>query len=104
MAGRLHWRQFIWAWLFPVLLYLTFVAESILGPVPFKYTGSILLGEFLALVCAGLYASAPYRRREVGKFVALFWLLLVPLLIFVFLSRLPFKFPVTITGVATSAT
>jgi hypothetical protein len=104
MAGRSHWRQFIWAWLLPVLLYLTFVAESVFGPVLFKYTSWILLGEFLALVLAGTFASAPYRRREVGKSAALFWVFVVPILIFLFFSILPFKFAVTITGVPTSAT
>ena len=104
MAGRSHWRRFIWAWLLPVLLYLTFVAESVFGPVLFKYTSWILLGEFLALVFAGIFASAPYRRREVGKSAALFWVFVVPILIFLFFSILPFKFAVTITGVPTSAT
>jgi hypothetical protein len=104
MAGRTHWRQFMWAWLFPILLYLTFVAESLFGPIRFKYSGWILLGEILALVLTGIPASAPYRRREVGKGTALFWILVVPILIFVFFSILPFGFPVTITEVPTSIT
>jgi hypothetical protein len=104
MAGRTHWRQFMWAWLFPILLYLTFVAESLFGPIRFKYSGCILLGEILALVLTGILASAPYRRREVGKGTALFWILVVPILIFVFFSILPFRFPVTITEVPTSIT
>jgi hypothetical protein len=56
------------------------------------------------LVFAGIFASAPCRRREVGKAAALFWVFVVPILIFLFFSILRFKSPVTITGVPTSVT
>jgi hypothetical protein len=101
-AGRLHWRHFVWAWLFPILLYMTFVAESLLGPIQFKYSGWILFGEIVALVLAGIFSSAPYRRQKVSKGSTFFWILLVPVLLFIFLSMLPFRFPVTITEVPTS--
>jgi hypothetical protein len=102
LTGRSHWRHFVWAWTFPILLYLTFVAESLLGPIPFQYSGSILLGEIIALILAGIYSSAPYRRKKVTLGPALFWILVVPVLLFVFLSMLTFSFSVTITGVPTS--
>jgi hypothetical protein len=102
MAGRSHWRDFVWAWSFPILLYLTYAAESLLGPIRFKYSGWILLGEIVALVLAGIFSSAPYRRKKVSKGPAFFWILFVPVLLFIFLSMLPFGLPVTITEVPTS--
>jgi hypothetical protein len=84
------------------LLYLTFVAESLLGPIRFKYSGWILLGEIVALILTGIFSSAPYRRQKVSRGLAIFWILLVPVLIFIFLSMLPFSFPVTITEIPTS--
>jgi hypothetical protein len=103
MVGRLHWRHFILAWLFPFLFYLSFMAQSLLGPIRSKYAGWILLGEIGALVLSGIWSSTPYRRRKVSRGQAFFWILLVPVLIFVLLSVLPFAFPVTITDIPTSS-
>jgi hypothetical protein len=98
-VGRSNWRYFAFAWLIPIVLYLTFVAESVFGPIHSKYVVWILLGELVALVLAGVVSSAPYRRRQVTLGQMFFWILLVPLSLLVLLSLLPFGFPVTITGI-----
>jgi hypothetical protein len=102
MAGCLHWRYFILAWLFPILFYLSFIAQSLLGPIRSRYVGWILLGEIGALVLSGFWSSTPYRRQKVSGGQALFWILLVPVFIFVLLSVLPFRLAVTITDIPTS--
>jgi hypothetical protein len=102
MAGRSHWRHFVWAWLFPILLYLTFAAESLLGPIRAKYSVWIVLGEIVALILAGIFSSVPYRQKEVSKGQVFFWILFVPVLLVILLSMLPFRFPLTITEIPTS--
>jgi hypothetical protein len=101
-VGRDNWRSLAFAWSFPILFYLSFVAESLLGPIHGKYVVWILLGEVGALVIAGIVSSAPYRRRKVTLGQTLFWILLVPAVIFVLLALLPFRFPITITDIPTA--
>ena len=104
IAGRANRRHFIWAWSLPIFLYLTYIAESLLGPIPFKYDGPIMLREIAAVVLAGMLSSKPYRRKRVSKGAAFFWIIFVPVVLLIFLSMLPFHFPVTITEIPTSIT
>jgi hypothetical protein len=100
-AGRQNWRGFGFAWAFPILLYLSFVAESLRGPIRSPDLRWIDLGLFGVLVLAGIVGGAPYRRRKVTLGQTCFWILLVPLIIFFLLALLPFRFPITITGIPT---
>jgi hypothetical protein len=100
-VGRDNWRCFGIAWAFPILLYLTFVAESLLGPIRSPDLLWIDLGLFGVLVLAGIVGVAPYRRRKVTMGQTFFWILLVPIVIFVLLALLPFRFSITITEIPT---
>lgn len=100
-SGRNNWRHFMWAWLFPILPYLSFVGESLYGQVRSRNAIWIEGGSVCVLVLAGVVSSAPYRRRKATVGQTLFWILLVPAAIFFLLALLPFRFPITITDIAT---
>lgn len=100
-GGQDNWRHFMWAWLFPILLYLSFVAESLFGPIRSSNAMWIELGLVGVLVPAGIVSSSPYRRRQATLGQTFFWILLVPAVIFVLLALLPFRFPITITEIPT---
>ena len=53
------------------------------------------------LVMAGVVAVVPYRRRRVTMRQTLFWILLVPVVVFVLLGLSPFRFQITITDIPT---
>jgi hypothetical protein len=97
----MQWRHFGLAWAFPIFLYLSFVAESLLGPIQSSNAIWIELGSVGALVLAGVVSSAPYRRRKATVGQTLFWILLFPAFIFVLLALLPFRFPISITDIPT---
>jgi hypothetical protein len=99
--GRLHWQYFAPAWAFPVFLYLSFAAESLYGPIRSRNAMWIEVGSVGVLVLAGIVSSAPYRRRQATIGQTFFWVLLVPAVIVVLLSLLPFRFPITITDIPT---
>jgi len=101
--GRLHLRYFAPAWAFPAFLYLSFAAESLLGPIRSSNAIWIEVGSVGVLVLAGVVSTAPYRRRKATLGQTLFWILLVPGFIFILLSLLPFRFPITITDLPTGA-
>ncbi|MEY2413394.1 MAG: hypothetical protein QOD84_2000 [Acidobacteriaceae bacterium] len=100
-VGRRNWRHFLLAWLFPLFLYLSFVAESLLGPIRSSTAIWIEIGSVGVLVLASIVSSAPYRRRNATLGQTFFCILLVPIVIFVLLSLLPFRFPITITEIPT---
>jgi uncharacterized membrane protein len=100
-VGRSNWRHFLLAWLFPLFLYLSFVAESLLGPIRSSNATWTEVGSVSVLVLTGIVSSAPYRRRKATLGQTFFWILLVPIVIFVLLSLLPFRFPITITEIPT---
>jgi hypothetical protein len=100
-AGRDNWRSFGFAWSLPVLLYLFLVALSLHGPTGSPALVWFDLGVICFLVLAGVVGAAPYRRRKVSMGQTLFWILLVPVVIFLLLALLPFRFPITITDIPT---
>jgi hypothetical protein len=100
-VGRRNWRHFLLAWLFPLFLYLSFVAESLLGPIQSSTATWIEVGSVGVLVLTGVVSIAPYRRRKATFGQTFFWILLVPAVIFVLLALLPFRFPITITDIRT---
>jgi uncharacterized membrane protein len=100
-VGRDNWRSFIFAWSFPILVYLSFVIESLLGPIRSARVLWIDLGFLSVLIVAAIVGVAPYRRRKVTTAQTLFWILLVPVVIFVLLALLPFRFPISITDIPT---
>jgi hypothetical protein len=100
-VGRDNWQSFIFAWSFPILVYLSFVIESLLGPIRSARVLWIDLGYLSVLIVAAIVGVAPYRRRKVTMAQTMFWILLVPVVIFVLLSLLPFRFPITTTDMPT---
>ena len=100
-AGRVNWRHFALAWSLPILLNLIFVALSLHGPIRSSKLVWLDLGLFCVLMLAGVIGVVPYRLRRVTMRQTLFWILLVPVLVFVLLALLPFRFPITITGIPT---
>jgi uncharacterized membrane protein len=100
-VGRDNWRSFVFAWSLPILLYLFLAALSLHGPTRSPDLVWFDLGALCLLVLAGVVGIAPYRRRKVPMGQTLFWILLVPVVIFLLLALLPFRLPITITEIPT---
>jgi hypothetical protein len=98
-AGLDNWQHFTLALSFPILLYLSFVAESLFGTLRSPRVVWVDLGITSVLMLAGIVGVVPYRRRKVTIGQTFFWILLLPVLIFLLLALLPFRFPVTITDI-----
>jgi hypothetical protein len=94
-SATLHWRYFIFAWLFPPFVYATFVVMSSLGVVSARASVWFFLMIVAVLVLSGWLASTPYRRRSVTAVQAAIWIVVVPILIFSALDMLPFQWPLT---------
>lgn len=64
-TGLDNWQHFALALSFPILLYLSFVAESLFGPWRSYRVIWFDLGIASVLVLAGIVGVGPYRRRKV---------------------------------------
>jgi NO-binding membrane sensor protein with MHYT domain len=64
-AGLDNWQHFALALSFPILLYLSFVAESLFGSLRSYRVIWVDLGIASVLVLAGIVGVVPYRRRKV---------------------------------------
>src|SRR5271154_736602 len=94
-AAKLHWRHFIFAWIFPLYLYGINVVMSLWGVVSVRAGMWFLLMDIsIFLLFAGL-ATVPLWRRRVTAMQAAFWVIIVPTIILGALLALPFKWPVT---------
>jgi hypothetical protein len=83
--------HFIFAWLWPIFFYTSWLALSWRGSLTQGNAFAWFFALELPVFCAaGLVASAPYRRRLVPVSHAVFWLVLVPIAIWCFLVFLPF--------------
>jgi hypothetical protein len=102
-VGRDNGRSFVLAWSFPILLYLFLVALSLHGPTRSQDLLWFDLGALCLLVLASVVGVAPYRRRKVSLGQTLFWILLVPVVIFLLLALLPLRLPITITDIPTGS-
>jgi hypothetical protein len=94
-SARLHWQYFVFAWMFPVFVYATFVVMSSLGVVSARASVWFLLMVVAVLLLFGWIAITPCRRRSVTAVQAAIWIIVVPILIFCALDSLPFKWPLT---------
>jgi hypothetical protein len=90
-SAQRHWRHFILAWLFPVFLYVSWIALSLSGLMTPRNELAWLFGlEMPIFFAAGYFAGAPYRRRLVSISHAAFWLVLIPVAIWCALVFVPF--------------
>jgi hypothetical protein len=100
-VGRLHWRHFLLAWLYPMFLYLSLIGQSRTSPISDDKMRWFSLSALGLFVLSILLASTPYRRRKITRGQAVFWILIVPSFVLLLLSQLPFTFPITVTGIPT---
>lgn len=71
-AGRENWRRFALAWTFPILLYLSFVAESLVGPIGNRNVVWIDLGIVGVLVLVGIVARGASLCGNRGSIIFYF--------------------------------
>jgi peptidoglycan/LPS O-acetylase OafA/YrhL len=100
-VGRLHWRYFLLSWLYPMFLYLLLVALSRTSPVSGSTLPWLLLGAITLFVVSILVASVPYRRRKITRGQAFVWILLIPSIVLLVISQIPFNLPLTVTHIPT---
>ena len=94
-AAKLHWRHFIFAWIFPLYLYGIMITMSLWGVVSVRAgMWFFLMDTIVFLLFAGL-ATVPLWRRRVIAIHTAFWIIVVPLVILSALLALPFKWPVS---------
>jgi hypothetical protein len=98
-VGRLNWRHFFVVWLYPIFLYCSLIALSLTGPISNDKLPWLFLGALCLFVVSIVLASVPYRRRKITGSQAFFWILIVPSVVLLLLSQVPFSFPITITGI-----
>jgi hypothetical protein len=98
---RLHWRYFLPLWLYPMFLYLSLIALSRTSPVPGDIVPWLFLGAITLFVVSILVASVPYRRRKITRGQAFVWILLIPCIVLLLISQIPFTFPLTVTHIPT---
>jgi ABC-type amino acid transport system permease subunit len=98
-VGRLHWRYFLLAWSYPVFLYLSLIALSLSGPISNDNMPWLFLGALCLFVVSIVLGSVPYRRRKITGGQAFFWILIVPSVVLLLFSQMPFSFPITITDI-----
>ncbi|ULU24973.1 hypothetical protein [Dyella terrae] len=72
-AGKMHWRAFVLAWIFPVVFLFGGLTADRLG-YPALFFFAILPLFFWSFV----RASSPWRRREISYWHGMFWSLAVP--------------------------
>lgn len=94
-AGRTNWRFFAFAWSLPLLLYAEIVVWSLAGTMSVRAGMWLFPIEVVVIIGFISCATLPYWRRTVTGLQAVFWVFLVPILIFCALSILPFRWPVS---------
>jgi hypothetical protein len=100
-VGQLHWRYFLLAWLYPMFLYLSLIALSRTSPISGETLPWLFLGAITLFVVSILVASVPYRRRKITRGQALVWILIIPSIVLLVISQIPFTFPLTVTHIPT---
>jgi peptidoglycan/LPS O-acetylase OafA/YrhL len=100
-VGGLYWRYFLLTWLYPMFLYLSLVALSWNSPVSGDTLPWLFLGAITLFVVSILVASVPYRRRKITQGQAFIWILLVPSIVLLVISQIPFTLPLTVTHIPT---
>lgn len=74
---RLHWRRFIWVWLFPILVF-----GLLLIPSPAQHPWLILFSVgFPAFFCSYYIASKPVRDHRVTIGQGMILIVLVPIIV-----------------------
>jgi hypothetical protein len=102
LVAKRHWPYFLFAWIWPLLLYASNIFLSSRGADADRFFWGCmvaLLTTFLAFVYV---AALPYWRGQIKIGQALLWVVVVPTIILVVLSLLPFRFPVTLTNPTSS--
>jgi len=102
LVAKRHWPHFLFAWVWPLLFYAFNIFLSSRGADADRFfwgcTGALLTTFFLFAYVAAL----PYWRGQIKIGQALLWLVVVPTIVLVVLSLLPFRFPVMLTNPTSS--
>jgi hypothetical protein len=78
---KLHWKRFAFMWAWPIL-FLTIL----FFPGFSTHTPLIFFGVYFPLMLACFYiASEPVRSKQVTMGTGVWWIMIVPLLIWIFL-------------------
>jgi hypothetical protein len=97
-VAKRHWPRFIFAWVWPFLLYATMIFLSSRGRDADRFLLSCTVTLLITFFVFAYFASLPYWRGHITLGQALLWLAVVPSIILVLLSLLPFRFPMTLTN------
>jgi peptidoglycan/LPS O-acetylase OafA/YrhL len=100
-VGGMYWRYFLLAWLYPMFLYLSLVVLSRTSPVSGDTLPWLFLGAITLFGVSILVASVPYRRRKITRGQAFIWILLIPGIVLLVISQIPFSLPLTVTHIPT---
>jgi hypothetical protein len=89
-AARRHWRHFVFAWSWPIFFYASSLGLSWCGFLTPRNEWVWFLGFETPVFWAAAYlASAPYRQRLIRTWQAVFWILVIPILLWLVLALLP---------------
>src|SRR5258708_32845355 len=102
LVAKRHWRHFLFAWLWPLLLCASNIFLSSRGPDADRFFWSCVVALLTTFVVFAYIAALPYWRGQIKIGQALLWLVVAPSIVLVVLSLLPFRFPVTLTNPTSS--
>jgi hypothetical protein len=102
LVARRHWKYFLFAWLWPLLLYASNIFLSSRGADADRFFWVCMVALLTSFSVFAYIAALPYWRGQIRIGQALLWLVAVPLIVLVLLSLLPFRFPVTLTNPTSS--
>jgi hypothetical protein len=101
-VAKRHWPRFIFAWVWPLLLYAAMIFLSSRGHDADRFLLSCTVALLITFFVFAYIASLPYWRGQIRLGQALLWLVAVPSIVLIFLSLLPFRFPITLTNPTSS--
>jgi hypothetical protein len=101
--AKRHWPHFIFAWVWPLLLYAAMIFLSSRGPDADRFLWGCTVVLLITFLGFGYFAALPYWRGQIRLGQALLWLVVVPTIVLLLLSLSPFRFPITLTNPTSSS-
>ena len=101
-VAKRHWPRFIFAWVWPLVVYAVMIFLSVRGRDANRFLLSCTVALLITFIVFAYIASLPYWRGQIRLGHALLWLVVISLIVLVLLSLLPFRFPITLTNPTSS--
>jgi hypothetical protein len=101
-VAKRHWRHFLFAWAWPLLLYASMIFMSSRGADADRFFWGCAIVLLTTFFVFAYIAAVPYWRGQIRIGQAVLWLVVVPTIVLVVLSLLPFRFPITLTNPTSS--